>query len=378
MKVVHIITGLNTGGAEVMLRELLRYADRERLQSAVISLTDIGPVGRNIQDLGVPVQAMNMKRGVPHPGGVLRLARLLRRMRPDVVQTWLYHADLIGGLATRLAGIRALAWGIHISYLDAPQSKKTTLWAVKAGARLSRHVPRKIVCCAYSAQRLHAQIGYDAAKMIVIPNGFDVKKFKPDPEARRAIRRELQLSDDVPLVGLIGRFDPQKDHHNFVQAALKLHGTWPDARFLLCGDGSVWSNQVLMRWIDEAGLRSCFLLLGRREDTHRLIAALDILSLSSSYGEAFPMVVGEAMSCGVPCVVTDVGDAAFMVGETGRVVPPQQPQALAAAWSELLEMDSPRRRELGNAARERIARQFGIESVAARYEGVYREIIEAT
>jgi glycosyltransferase involved in cell wall biosynthesis len=373
MKITHIITGLGVGGAEVMLRQLLSRMNNSAFDNEVISLTDMGPVSDQIKALGVPVMALGMRKEMPNPLDVLRLARRLRKSRPDVVQTWMYHADLIGGIAAMLAGVRAVAWGIHYSYLDAESNKQTTIWTAGACARLSHRLPTKIVCCAEHSKRIHIEMGYVAEKMVVIPNGFDLEQFKPDASARLSVRRELGIPDSAPLVGLIGRFHPQKDHENFVRAAALLHARLPEARFLLCGTNVDWNNKALLGWIEEVSLRDRFYLLGRREDTPRLCAALDILS-SSSYGEAFPMVVGEAMACGIPCVVTDVGDSALIVGDTGRVVPAKEPHALAAAWLELLEMCSETRRELGCAARERIKTHYSIESITARYENLYKEI----
>jgi glycosyltransferase involved in cell wall biosynthesis len=374
MKITHIITGLNVGGAETMLHQLLSHTNTSVFDTEVVSLTDIGPIGDQIQALGVPVSAMGMQRGVPNPLGLMRLATWLRRSRPDVVQTWLYHADMIGGLAATVAGVRALAWGIHMSYLDTQSSKRTTMWTVKACARLSHYLPRKIICCAQSSQRVHAEIGYAAEKMVVIPNGFDLERFKPDRAVRSSVRQELGIPDEAPLIGLIGRFHPQKDHHHFVRSAALLHARLPEAKFLLCGDGIDWQNQALAGWIEEAGLRDSFYLLGRRQDTHRICAALDILALSSAYGEAFPMVVGEAMACGVPCVVTDVGDSALMVGDTGRVVPAKDPGALATAWLELITIGPAARHELGAAARQRIEKYYSIALIAAQYTHLYQEL----
>ncbi len=376
MKIVHIITGLNTGGAEVMLRELLRHCPRPEFDSQVISLTDIGPIGQSIRDLGFKVSSLRMRPQLPDPGALWRLSRRLKRLKPDVVQTWLYHGDLIGGLAARLAGIDALAWGIHISQLDAPQSKKSTLATVKAGALLSPFVPKRIVCCAQSALELHERIGYDARKMQVIPNGFDLREFKPDAAARASVRSELNVPLDAALVGLIGRFHPQKDHENFLRAARIVAQSNAQTRFVLIGAGSQWSNVELSGRIESAGLKARFHLLGRRDDMPRLSAALDILALSSSYGEAFPLVVGQAMACEVPCAVTDVGDSADLVGDTGRVVAPRDPQALAQAISELLDLGLEGRRELGKRARRRIEERFLIQSVAARYHELYRELAQ--
>lgn len=374
MKIVHIITGLNTGGAEVMLRELLRHSPRPEFDSQVISLTDIGSVGKSIQQLGFKVSSLGMRPQLPDPGALWRLSRRLKRIRPDVVQTWLYHGDVLGGLAARLAGIEALAWGIHISWLDAPQSKKSTLVTVKAGAYLSRFVPKTIVCCAQSALEMHERIGYDARKLRVIPNGFDLREFKPDQDARDAVRSELELPREALLVGLIGRFHPQKDHENFIRAAEILAQSQSAAHFVLIGAGIQWSNGELSDSIENTGLKARFHLLGRRDDIARLSASLDVLALSSSYGEAFPLVVGQAMACEVPCAVTNVGDSADLVGDTGRVVPSSDPGALAGAIRELLDLGLEGRRALGQRARRRIEERFSIESVAARYHEVYWEL----
>jgi glycosyltransferase involved in cell wall biosynthesis len=174
------------------------------------------------------------------------------------------------------------------------------------------------------------------------------------------------------LIGLVARFDPLKDHSTFAQAAGLLHTHLPDVQFLLCGLGMTWDNHQLVNWIDTANIRTCCHLSGHREDISRILASLDIATLSS-YRESFPMVVGEAMACGVPCAVTDVGDAALIVGDTGRVVPPRDPQALAAAWQELIEMGAEKRAELGTRARQRVEERFSFPAIASRYEALYRE-----
>jgi len=373
MKIAHIITDLNVGGAQVMLHQLLRHTDRTAFQSEVISLTDKGPLTERIAALGVPISAMGMRSGIPDPRGVLRLAGWLRQSRPDVVQTWLYQGDLIGGLAARLAGNRAIAWGVHSSLLDARITKQTVLWTIKACARLSSYLPQKIVCCAETSQRLHAEMGYPAEKLVVIPNGFDLEHYKPDAAARRSVRQDLGIPEAMPLIGLIGRFHPEKDHENFIRAAALLHQQLPEAGFLLCGTDIDWENQALAGWIKEASLQHCFYLLGRRQDVPRIYTALDILALSS-YSEAFPMVAGEAMACGIPCVLTNVGDAALIVGETGLIVPAKNPRALANAWFELINLGIEKRRELGKAARQRIEKHYSIAQSTTRYENLYREM----
>jgi glycosyltransferase involved in cell wall biosynthesis len=371
IRITHVITGLNTGGAEMMLFKLLSRVDRNRFAPEVASLTSDGPVGERIRGLGIPVHAVGMVRGVPDPRGLLRLASYLRRSRPDLVQTWMYHADLIGGLAARAAGVRRLAWNIRGSDLDTSRTARGTILTVKLCARLSRPLPAAIVCCSEVARRVHADLGYDDRKITVLPNGFDVASLRPDAEARDDVRGELGIDLAAPLVGLIARFDPMKDHPNFIRAAGKVAARHGEVRFLLCGDGITPDNAELEREISAAGLAHRFHLLGRRSDIPRLNAALDVAVSSSRYGEGFPNVIGEAMACGVPCVVTDVGDSACVVGGTGRVVPKGDAPALASALGEILALAPGERAALGAAARRRVVENFEIGSVARRYEAFH-------
>jgi glycosyltransferase involved in cell wall biosynthesis len=378
VKIAHVITGLNTGGAETMLYKLLSGMDRGTFEARVVSLTDVGPVGEKIRALGVPVRALGMRRGVPDPRGVWQLTRWLKEDKPNLVQTWMYHADLVGGLAARLAGNIPVVWGVRHSNLDPGGNKRTTIWTAKACARLSHRLPIRIVCCSETSRAVHTELGYAHKKMVVIPNGFDLTAFKPDPAARESVRQELGISKDALLIGLVGRFDPQKDHRNFVAAAARLSAAYPEVHFPLCGDGATWDNAELAGWIEAAGIRQRFHLLGRREDMPRLTAALDIASSSSSYGEGFPNIIGEAMACGVPCVVTDVGDSAFIVGDTGLVVPPRDPDALATAWRKLIELGPEGRRRLGAVARRRVEERFSLPTVVSQYQKLYRGVIRET
>jgi glycosyltransferase involved in cell wall biosynthesis len=374
MKVVHVITGLDVGGAEMMLYQLLAHIDRTQFDLEVISLTDIGLVGQKIQSLGVPVRALGMNRnGLPSPMLIPRLARWLREMRPQVVQTWMYHADLLGTLAAHMAGRPPVIWNIQYGGFDAQRDKKRTVLVAKACARLSHRGPMCIVSCAVTAKKAHAALGYADEKIKVIPNAADVAAFYPNEQARREVRQELGIDDAVPLIGMVGRFDPQKDHHNFVQAAVRLYQSRPDVQYLLCGLELSWENTTLAAWIPLA-IRDRFHLLGRRQDVARLGAALDIGSLSSAYGEGFPMALNELMACGIPCAATDVGDCALLIGETGRIVPPRDPQALANALRELVGMNREDRGRLGRAARERVETHFSILEITAQYEALYREV----
>jgi glycosyltransferase involved in cell wall biosynthesis len=363
IRVLFVTTGLDTGGAELMLYRLIAGLDRATFACSVVSLTDCGPTAAKLRALGVPVQALGMRRGVPDPRAVPRLARWMRRLAPDVVQTWMYHADLIGGLAARLAGRRALAWSLRQSTLDARTSKRSTVWTVRACAPLSRFVPARIVCCSEASRRVHVAAGYTSRKMLVIPNGFDVGAFRPDPGVRVAVRRELSVPDDALLVGLVARWDPQKDHATFLRAAARVAARCP-AQFVLCGEGVTSDNAVLAGWIEAAGLGGRCHLLGSRDDMPRLTAALDVACSASAYGEGFSNVLGEAMACEVVCVATDVGDAALIVGDTGRVVPPRDAAALAAALGEVLALDPGARAQ----------QQFDLSTCVARYAALYSRL----
>lgn len=329
--ITHIITGLNTGGAETMLYKLLSNIDRTKFELKVLSLTDIGSIGKKIEKLGISVKALGMKRGVPNPRYVFGLVAILKKEKPDLVQTWMYHADLIGGLAAKLVRNVPVVWNIRHSNLDPKGNKKTTILTAKACAKLSKTIPKKIICCSEASFKVHSELGYKEEKMIVIPNGFDLDAFKPDAEARYSVRRELRIPDDAAIMGMVARFDPQKDHKNLINAAGVLCRSNKNIHFILCGDGITNDNKQLAKCIQENNLQVNFHLLGRRADIARITTAFDIASSSSSYGEGFPNVVGEAMSCEVPCVVTNVGDSAYIVGDTGIVVPPKNPLAMARA-----------------------------------------------
>jgi len=360
-----------------MLYKLLSRTDRQEFLSEVISLKVIGPIGERIQALGVPVSELCMRPGVPSPGAVLQLARALRRSRPDVVQTWMYHADLMGGLAARLVGRLPVAWNVRHSRLDPDIDKPATILVGKLCARLSHRLPNRILSCSEAGRSVHVGMGYAANKMQVIPNGFDLSAYRACPSTRQPVREELDIPLEAPIIGLVGRYHPMKDHHGFVQAAKILHARYPEVHYVLCGDEVDGSNAELTGWIDQAGVRPVFRLLGRRDDLPRLNAAFDIAALSSRYGEGFPNVVGEAMACGIPCVVTDVGDAGYIVGETGITVPPQDPGALAAAWAQLMEMGQEGRQALGDRARERVEQEFDLNVIVCRYEQLYRELSHA-
>jgi len=370
--VVHLISGLEVGGAERLLARLVKGQPALHVSNRVISMTDMGPLGERLAGAGVEVQALHMRRGSPSLSALWRLAKILRRLKPDILHCWMYHADLLGLLAGRLAGVPNVIWGIHSANETLGGWRPLTRWVVKSCALLSRY-PETILSVSESGKRAHAAMGYDTSRMVVVHNGYDLDMFKPAPETRDTVRRELSLGSDTLLVGMIARFHPAKDFRNFFKAASILLEHYTGVHFLMAGTGVCASNPELSEPMHEHGLTGHVHLLGRRDDIPILDAALDIGCISSAT-EAFPNSVAEAMACGVPCVVTDVGDAALIVGETGRVVPPRNPEALARGLGEMIDLGPEGRKLLGQRARQRIAEKFSLVKMIDAYEALYRQL----
>jgi glycosyltransferase involved in cell wall biosynthesis len=371
LRVMHVITGLSVGGAETMLRKVLQGMDRSRFENSVAALTDIGPVGKQIEEEGTPVTALGMRRGVPDPVGVLRLAGSIRKTGPHVVQTWLYHADLVGTVAARLAGNPPVIWNIRCSFMGDDYYRGLSGLVIRALAILSRR-PAAVIHNSQAGRDLHDRLGYRPKRWELIPNGFDTSRFVPNSAARNRIRSELGIAPDTPLIGMVARLDAVKGHRLFLQSAQALLKLRPATKFILVGDGCTADNSRLGALVP-ADVAAHVFLLGERTDVPDINAAFDLATCASS-GEGFPNVIGEAMSCGVPCVVTDVGECREIVGETGIVVRPDEPRAMAEAWNSLLNLPSPARVALSAAARARIVERYDLPSIVTRYEDLYAGI----
>jgi glycosyltransferase involved in cell wall biosynthesis len=260
-------------------------------------------------------------------------------------------------------------WNIRYTALPKSETKNSTILIIKLLSLLS-FLPRKIIFNSKAGANDHIKMGYQRDKNCIIPNGFDTKLFSPSEENRRSVRLELNIPEKAILIGLIGRFDPLKDHRCFLKAGEKLLRNKREVYFLLAGREVDLQNRHLIQLIEKLGISGKVFLLGERRDVHRITAALDIAACSS-ISEGFPNVIGEAMSCGIPCVVTDVGDSAWIVGNSGIVVPPCNPEALCEAWQNMIELGSVKRQILGKKARERIINHFSIQMIVQKYEQLY-------
>jgi glycosyltransferase involved in cell wall biosynthesis len=375
LRILHVITGLGQGGAESVLYRLATFPN-QGTRHVVVSLTDKGVYGERLRVAGVPVYSLGMTRGRISLSGFLALKRLIKQEQPDVVQTWMYHADLLGGVAARMAGIGAVSWGIRNSGAFLEKSSGSARLVLRLCARLSRRVPAAIVCCAQDAARRHQEAGYDAGRMTVVSNGYDLSRFAPDALARERVRREWGVADDEVLIGCVARWDPLKDHANLLAslAALEADDKAGKMRCALVGRGMTADNAQLSALIENLGLRSRILLIGARDDIPAVMNALDLHVLSSR-AEGFPNVVAEAMACGTPCVVTNVGDAARIVGEAGWVAPAERPGALSGAIASALDAIAKfGRTSVGEHGRARVQAEFSMDRMVQSYSEVWLRV----
>lgn len=370
--VLHVVTGLADGGAEASLDRLCRADEAHRHH--VVSLMDDGRYGAPLRRAGVTVTSLGMPRGRLRLHGVLELLRLLRRERPFVVQTWMYHADLIGGLTARAAGLRNVLWNIRHSDLDAQATRASTRLVARICAALSGRVPRRVICCAEAARLAHVALGYRSERLIVIPNGYDLSALAPDGAAGRSFRASLGISEETPLIGMVARLAAEKDHPNLLAALAAVRREGVSFHAVLIGRDMEQANAALSRMIAEHQLEDVVTPLGPRTDIPAVMSGLNLHVLASQ-SEGFPNVIGEAMACGTPCVTTDVGDAARIVGNTGWVAPPRDPGALAQAIIDALREleDAGRWTARKTAARARIEEHFSLERMVKAYEDVWME-----
>ena len=371
IRILHHISTLDVGGAEQNLFRLVASMDRDTFVSEVMCMTVPGPMGRRIEEAGVPVHTLKMAKGTPEIGAVLKLRFMAGLYRPDVIQCWMYHANLMG--MTLLKPPRVL-WNLRCSDMDLNRYGHLYRLTVQAGARLS-HFPAAIITNSLAGRASHERIGYRPKRWITIPNGFDTDLFRPDALARDTMRAGLRIPEDAFVIGIIGRLDPMKDHATFFRAAGAFLAHHPGTHFILAGRGVTRKNRALtdlMQGIPDTGT---FHLLDERCDIPQILAALD-LATSSSVSEGFPNAVGEAMASGLPCAATNAGDTGVLLGDTGILVDRQSPEDLCRAWDTIARMDHARRVALGMKARERIILHYSQKKTTEAYEQEYLRTVD--
>lgn len=372
VKVMHLISTTEIGGAEIQLDRLLARINSPSLQHCVVSLSGIGLVGQTIHARGIPVYSLDIDRGglsFSAAAGMWKLWKLLRREQPLVLQTWMYHADLLGLFLAKLCGIPFVFWNIRCAEMDMQHYPILTRIVLRILCWLSR-VQEGVIVNSEAGRLAHSRMGYRPKVFEVIHNGFDLNHFRPDPFARDWFINEFDLPQNSIIIGHVARYDPMKDHKMFLSAARKVRAKHPNAYFVFCGKGMDEYNQAIVQMIEQYALQSSVRLLGLRQDISRVTAAFDI-ACSSSLGEGFSNTIGEAMASEVPCVVTDVGNSREIVGGAGIVVPARDAEAFAEALSELIACGHMTRKRLGMLCRARIANLFDIGHAADRYKNIY-------
>lgn len=372
-RIMHVINGLGLAGAERLLVKVLE-ASRGPWEHIVVSLLDEWtPLTSRLVQLGIPVHVIGLKRSIPNPVRALSAIGLARRLRPHLIEGWMYYSNLLANVAAAALPERVpVFWNIDSSLYDIGEERLRTAASIRLSVPFSRR-PDAIIYRSRIGAWQHGRFGFHSRRQVIIPNGFNCQVFYPDENTRREVRRELGVTDDQVLVGLVARFHPMKDHPTFFKAAATVVQAYPNVRFALLGADKANEEIGLQKLVADHGLQSYVLLLPERNDMERLTNALDISCSSSCRGEAFSSAIGEAMACAVPCLVTHVGDNAYLVSDTGVAVPPRNSQAFAEGLMRLIKAGEGGRRRLGNAARRRIKEHFTMPRIARAYDNLYQE-----
>ncbi len=375
--VLHFIYGIGGGGAESMLRGLVRHLDRQRWRVVVVAMRAAGRPAEAAELL----QSCDAFHALEETSFLSRSAlrklwRVLRQERPAVVQTWMHHADFVGGLVARLAGVPQVVWSIHCREIT--RAPGESAWKTALLRRLiplaARVAPRCIVSCSQVALEDHARIGYPRAKMLWISNGIDTQRFRPSETARAETRQRLGLTENAPVLGFVGRFHEMKNLPLLLRAFALLTARLPAARLVLCGVREEDLDTECRSLAAALPEPERVVWLPFQSEPELFYPALDLFTLSSRT-EACPMTVLEAMACGVPCVTTDVGDCALLTQDTGAATPPGDAAALCAAWEERLRLAPEARAAAGTAARQRVMEHFTLEQAAESYMRLYESLI---
>ncbi|MQX54382.1 glycosyltransferase family 4 protein [Alcanivorax sediminis] len=371
IKVLHVIVGLNVGGAELMLQRLINNSS-DNVEHMVVSLTTKGRIGEELSARGIVVRSLGLKGLLTLPGCFFNLLRIVASIKPDVVHTWMYHADFLGGLAAFLVGRRNVVWCVRSTNIELAGNKATVLLR-RVCAFFSHIIPRKIIYAAEASRLAHERLGYCEKKSLVVPNGFLVNDFLGNEHCRDEVRSELSIEEGDILIGTVGRYHPVKDHATMIAALSALVKTRQNLRLVMVGRGLDSSNMELLALLEQWGVTDQCILLGQRSDVARLMSGFDIFCLHS-ISEGFPNVLGEAMLSGLPCVVTDVGDASFLLDDARFVSKSRDVGELVENMLLMFSLSGHERKNIAIRNRDRILNGFSIESVVSVYREIYQNI----
>lgn len=362
MKLVLLIRSLEVGGAERQLVALARGAIELGHEVHVLTFYPGGALRRDLERVGVPVSSLDKRGRWDIASFIRRLVSALRQQKPAALYGFLPTANLVGLLAARLAGIPRVAWGVRASNVDLTQYDRLSRFEAWLAGKLSRYAST-IICNSDAGAAFHSSLGYPADKMTVIQNGIDTDRFCFEEVGRERVRREWGLAPTDLAIGLPARLDPMKGHETALRALALLRVDMPNVKLVCVGNGPL--NASLRESSRQLKIEGQVIWAGARGDMPAVYSAFDISS-SSSYGEGFSNAIAEAMACERVCVVTDVGDSAMIVGETGWILPARAPQALAEDWRRALTLAVTERAAMGSLARQRIVENFSVERMVKR------------
>jgi glycosyltransferase involved in cell wall biosynthesis len=371
--VLHTITGLNVGGAEIMLARFIGKVDRDRYKSTVLSLLPPGLISARVAQTNSKIITIDMTER-PRARDAIRLAQSVSRTAPDLLHGWMHHGNVAAMLGSMVGlNFPPVIWSVHHSIVNLANEKALTRRMLQLCAFLSART-FAISYCSRVAAEDHERLGFDPRRRVVIPNGIDCSEFRPAKDAGARLRKLLGIPAKRLIVGHVARAHPMKDQASLVRAIARVLSQGFDVQGLFVGDGHA-QGPVRMA-ARECGIDDRITTLGVRDDIADLVPGLDVFVLSSAWGEAFSIAAGEAMASGVPVVVTKVGDCGWLVGATGLTIPPKDNDALTAAIAELLSLRPHERRALGERARQRVVDNFSLDLYVRRHLDLYEGALE--
>lgn len=370
-RVVFLIRSLNRGGTERQLVELATRLDPALFEVVVLTFYTGGAIWDELAAVpGIRLESLGKRGRWDNVGFSARLVAWLRRIRPAILHCYLIEPSILGLVLGRLAGVPAIVWGVRASNVDYLHYDLVQWASFKVAARLSRWADA-IIANSEAGRAYYMSQGYSGKRCVVVSNGIDTERFRPSVAARAQARARWEAGVDDVVIGIAARLDPMKGHLTLLAAARSVMRECPNARFVILGSGPAAYAAKLRKAADDYGIAARIVWTNEQPVMAAMYPGFDLACSSSSFGEGFSNAVGEAMACAVPCVVTDVGDSAFIVGDNGYVVPPDDPRALANAIVRMAQMDARSREEMGHEARSRIVQQFGLNKMVQRTQQIY-------
>lgn len=368
LKITHIIIGLNVGGAELMLKRLVEGTQSPgQVRHSIISLTDLGTVGKQLLSAGFDVRYLGLKGALTLPKVLFKLRQEIKRQKPNVVQTWMYHADVLGGLAAKSLKVDRIIWNVRNTNFGLNGLMHKLL--IRLSALISKYVPDRIVYVSQSAQESHEEAGYDPVKSLIINNGFSINKYHRESD-RDELRKELRFRKQDIVICSVGRYAPSKDHLTFIKAIKVAIGKNPNIKALMIGLNIDDTNQTLVNEI--GNYTQYFYLAGQRNDIPRIFNCVDVFCLHS-ITEGFPNVLGEAMSSALPCITTKAGDAELILNDCRYTVDIRDFDELASKVNQMSNMSSVERAALGENNKDIILERYTLEHILNKYLVLYKK-----